>query len=97
MSPTRDSVIRRRTDIRFRKVRDEWVVVRQQAAEVMVLNEWAGRVLELFDGSRTLGEIVDLLGGEYESEAGAVEADVLRFASEAIDSGLCDAVTEAVR
>lgn len=97
MSPTRDSVIRRRTDIRFRRVRDEWVVVRQQAAEVMVLNEWAGRVLELLDGTRTLGEIADTLRAEYDSEAGAVEADVIRFASEAIESGLCDAVAEAVR
>jgi coenzyme PQQ biosynthesis protein PqqD len=92
MSLSLDDVIRRRSDIRFRRVKDEWVVIRQTAAEVLVLNEWAGRVLELLDGARTLRDIVESLSEEYDEDREQLEQDVIRFTSELIEAGLGEPV-----
>jgi len=62
------------------------------ATEVLVLNEWAGRILDLLDGSKTLAEIASSLGAEYESEAEAIQSDVIRFATELQGSGLGELV-----
>jgi coenzyme PQQ biosynthesis protein PqqD len=92
MSPSLDDVIQRRSDIRFRRVKDEWVVIRQTTAEVLVLNEWAGRVLELLDGTRTVRDIVESLSQEYDEDRARVEQDVMRFTSELIEAGLGEPV-----
>jgi len=88
MTPTAKTVLRRLPDIRYRRVGDEWVVIRQSSAEVFVLNEWAGRVLDLLDGTRSLEEIAELLSSEYDASGETVRADVLRFSRELAESGL---------
>lgn len=89
------TVLEPRRDVRFRRVPPETVVVRQEAAEVLVLNGVAGRVLELCDGRRPLSGVVDALLAEYDVERGDLERDVLRFASELLDAGVAEEVAVA--
>jgi len=62
-----------------------------------VLNEFAGRVLELIDGNRTLGEVVEQLCSEFRADDGMIKSDVMRFATELEASGLVELETEAGR
>ncbi|MDP9122743.1 MAG: PqqD family protein [Acidobacteriota bacterium] len=84
------SVLRRRGDVRFRLVEDEAVVVRQSAAEVLVLNEVASRILALADGSGPVGTWVEALLGEYAVEREVLTRDVLAFAVELTAAGLLE-------
>lgn len=82
--------MRRRGDVRFRTVGGEAVVVRQSAAEVLVLNEVAARLLALADGRAPVASWVETLVGEYEVDRAVLERDVLGFAAELIDDGLLE-------
>ncbi len=79
--------LHRAGDVRFRAVGGETVVLRQNDALVLVLNEVGGRVLELADG-RTESEIVDELIDEFEVERAELEADVSAFVTELIGEGV---------
>jgi coenzyme PQQ biosynthesis protein PqqD len=46
------------------------------------LNEVGDRVWELCDGTRSVAEVVAIIGQEYEAPAEAVEADVLALLEE---------------
>jgi hypothetical protein len=85
-------LLRRRSDVRFRVIEDEGVVVRQAAAEVLVLNAVATRMLALADGEATVGGWIDALAGEFEVERGDLERDVLAFAGELVEQGLLEPV-----
>jgi|SRR5580693_1396934 hypothetical protein len=88
------TVLRRRSDVRFRVVDDEAVVLRQSAAEVMVVNELGARILDLADGRRPLAEWIDALLADYDVERDALLADVLAFAGELAASGVLEPVPE---
>jgi hypothetical protein len=77
------SVLRRRSDVRFRAVPPETVVIRQAGPEVMVLNAVGGRILELVDGVRPVSALLETLAAEYEDVSReALEQDLHRFLSE---------------
>jgi hypothetical protein len=86
------SILKRRTDVRFRVIDDEGVVVRQTAGEIMVLNEVATRILALADGAASIDGWIDALLAEYEVERPALAADVVAFAAQLIDQGLLEPV-----
>jgi len=76
------SVLARRSDVRYRHVPPETVLIRQSGPEVILLNGIAGRVLDLIDGRRSLAELVAALADEFEAPRPTLESDVLAFASE---------------
>jgi pyrroloquinoline quinone biosynthesis protein D len=80
--------------VRFRRLFDEAVVIHQQKAEALVLNETGVSFLELCDGQRTLDQIIDLLDEEYDTPRAELTDDVLRFAEELSSSGIISPVTE---
>jgi hypothetical protein len=84
------SVLRRRTDVRFRRIDDEGVVVRQSAAEVLVFNDVAVRILGMADGTTAVAGWIDALLEEYDVERPALERDVLAFAAELVEQGLLE-------
>ena len=91
----RGDVFSRRGDVRFRIVVDEAVVLRQEAAEVLVLNEVGGRILELLDGERTVGDVVDEISSEFEVDESTRLADeTSAFIAELVEAGI---VTPAAR
>lgn len=94
------SILRPARDVRFRRVDDEAVVVRQSAGEVLVMNETAARLLELADGRSTVADWVETLAGEFEIGRQALESDILAFACELEEEGMLElvpAVEEASR
>lgn len=89
------TVLRRRSDVRFRVVAPEAVVIRQTVPEVLVLNAVAGRVLELCDGRTSLASLVDALVLECDVERAELERDVLGFAQELLEAQLVEEVGDA--
>ena len=84
------TVLQRRSDVRYRKIEGEAVVLRQSAAEVLVLNEVGAAVLDLADGERSVGDWIEALAAEYEGDPATVARDVLAFAAEATEAGLLE-------
>lgn len=78
--------------MRYRRIEGEAVVLRQAAAEVLVLNEVGASVLDLADGERSVGEWIDALADEYEGDSGTLAHDVLAFAAELAEAGLLEPV-----
>jgi hypothetical protein len=86
------SILRPARDLRFRRIDDEAVVVRQRAGEVLVMNETAARLLELADGRTSVAGWVEVLAGEYEVDRQALARDVLTFAADLTDEGMLELV-----
>jgi hypothetical protein len=86
------SVLRTARDLRFRRIDDEAVVVRQRAGEVLVMNQTAARLLELADGQTSVANWVDALLGEYDVDREALERDVLAFAVSLAEEGMLEPV-----
>ena len=81
---------RRRTDVRFRIVAPEAIVVRQSGPEVLVLNGIGARVLERLDAGESVATLLAGLAGEYEVDRGRLEGDVLAFLEELATSGVIE-------
>ncbi len=86
--PAAPSRYARRPDVRYRRVGDEAVVIRQEAAEVVVLNEVAARILELADAGRTRDEMLEGLLAEFDVPRDRLAADLDAFLAELESGGL---------
>ena len=86
------TVLRRRSDVRYRRIEGEAVVLRQSAAEVLVLNEVGASVLDLADGEHSVGEWIAALSGEYATDREELARDVLTFAGELQEAGMLEEV-----
>lgn len=80
------SHFRPRSDVRFRLLHPDAVVLRQEDAEVLVLNEVGGRTLELLAAGRSLGEAADALVEEFAVEPDVVAADLAEFVAELLEA-----------
>jgi hypothetical protein len=85
-------VLRIGGDVRFRVIDGEAVVLRQSAAEVLVMNEVAARMLELADGAAPVARWVDALLAEYETDRPTLERDVLELAATLVSEGILEPV-----
>jgi hypothetical protein len=84
------AVFRARADVRFRVVGDEAVVVRQEDAEVIALNEVGASILSLLDARRSLGEVLESLLEEYDVDRESLADDLSRFVRELRDAGIVE-------
>lgn len=84
------SILRMARDLRFRRIDEEAVVVRQRVGEVLVMNETAARLLELADGRSRVADWVEVLALEYEVDREALERDVLAFAADLAEQGMLE-------
>ena len=82
--------LRRRSDVRFRHIPPETLVIRQAGPEVLVLNGVAGRILDLLDRGATAGELVARLGDEYSGDAGVIEREAMAFLDELVAAGVLE-------
>ncbi len=87
------SSLQLKKDVRFRRVVDEAVVLRQKEAEVLVLNDLGGRVLELI-GTRgdehSVEEMLAILEQEYDVEPDRLAQDVTAFLTELLERGVLE-------
>jgi hypothetical protein len=89
---TLTDLFRRRKDVRYRIIDGEAVVIRQEAGEVLGINEVGGRLLELVDGKTPVAKLIDAIAREYEVERSVLERDVLEFLQELAGVGLIETV-----
>ena len=75
-------------DVRFRLVGAEGVVIRQRAAEVVVVNEVGARVLQLVQDGVRRTKMHSLLLDEFEADASVLVADVDSFLRELVAAGI---------
>ena len=89
-----DDVLLKRPTLRkrvgFRRMFDEGVALVAETSKVNVLNESGSRFLELADGTRTTGQILELLVDEYASSPEEIRRDVLAFVEKAAEAGLIE-------
>jgi hypothetical protein len=90
MTITGSTILRRRADVRYRRIEGEAVVLRQSAAEVLVLNGVGASVLDLADGLKPVSEWIETLSRQYGADRETVARDVLEFAGEAEEAGLLE-------
>ncbi len=81
---------RRASDVRFRVVGDEGVLVRQSSGEAIVVDEIGAKILELLREGQTAGELVRRLETEYEVEPRRLAEDVDRFLDELLEAGVVE-------
>jgi hypothetical protein len=78
----------RSPEVRYRIMGDKAVVLRQDIAEVLLLNEVGARVLDLMDGDRTMDDIRHVILSEYEVDQAQLEQDLRRFVEELQRAGI---------
>lgn len=93
--PTSTTVFRRRSDVRFRVIDGEAVVILQGPAEILGLNPVGTRLLELIDASTPVVGLLDRLAGEYDVGPDRLARDVIAFLGELTSCGLIEPVAEA--
>jgi hypothetical protein len=74
--------------IRYRRIFDEAVLIHQNKAESVVLNESAISFLELCNGQRTLKAIREDLLQQYDTTPDELSADLHDFIQELCDSDI---------
>lgn len=82
------TVFELKPDVRHRLVSDEGVVLRQEAGEVMVVNEVGARVLELVDAHTDALSMIDVLLEEFEIDRLTLERDVAHYLDELLSHGV---------
>lgn len=82
--------LRARRDVRFRTIGEEGVVIRQEAGEVLVVNEVGARVLSLLDGERTVEVVLATLAEEFEVEREKLRADLAAYLRELLLNGVIE-------
>ncbi len=84
------AIFKARADVRFRVVGDEAVVVRQQDAEVIALNDVGASVLSLLDARRSVGDVFEALLEQYDVDRESLASDLSRFLLELRDAGIVE-------
>jgi hypothetical protein len=74
--------------VRFRRFENDGIVIHQKTAEAIVVSEVATRLLELADGTRTLGECAHAIQSEFDAPADRIERDLTDFARELTENGI---------
>lgn len=74
--------------VRFRRVLDEAVLINQESAEALVLNDTAVSFIECCDGQRTVGEIIADMVQQFDVTAGELAADLEPFIAQLAAEGI---------
>jgi hypothetical protein len=72
----------------FQSVGDGAVVLLADSGQLYSCNDTSEAFLRHIDGKRSLGEIIDLLAGEYEVERDVLEADFAELAESLKQEGV---------
>ena len=83
-----NAIFRRADDIKYRKIGDEGIAVRQRAGEVVVLNEIGHLVLELLDGARLVHQMVDAIAERYDSDVDTIRRDLYLYLEELLEASI---------
>ena len=79
--------------VRFRRLFDEGVVIHQDQAEALVLNDTGVAFLELCNGRRNTGEIVSGLTESFDVGSEILATDLEPFITELAEGGIIHRVS----
>ena len=83
--------------VRFRRLFNEGVLIHQEQAEAIVLNDAAVTFLELCDGRRHAGEIIDGMATQFGVAHETLAKDLEPFINEMAKSGILrDSMAESL-
>ena len=78
--------------VRFRRLFDEAVLIHQQKAEALVLNDTAISFIEGCDGQRTVEEIITTMTEDFEVSAEQLAEDLAPFIEQLAAEGIIEKV-----
>ena len=78
--------------VRFRRLFDEAVLIQQDKAEALVLNDTAVSFLEACDGERSVEDIITGMVAEFEIGAKQLGGDLAPFIEQLEAEGIIEAV-----
>ena len=87
-----DRVLKHKDDVRYRVVGEEAVVVRQNAAEVLALNDVGARILELIDATSTVGQLIETMSSEYDVDREELAQDIETFVAALYDAEIVEEI-----
>ena len=76
--------------VRFRRLFDEAVMIHQEKAEALVLNDTAISFIEGCDGQRTVGEIINGMVDAFDVSAEQLTADLAPFITQLAEEGIIE-------
>lgn len=80
--------LRLASDVRYRMLFDEAVLIRQEEAEVLGLNLVGARILDCVREGRSAEETVGVLEREFDADPDVLAADVAEFLDELVALGV---------
>ncbi len=81
-----------KSDVRYRSIADEGIVLLQDEGEVLVVNGVGVRIVELIGEGITLPQILETLETEYDVEPEQLMTDVRTYLAELEDAGVLEPV-----
>ena len=91
---SRPRFYRRCADIRFRIIDGEAVILRQAAAENLVLNEVGSSILQWLDSGCSLEKVARQVQEEYEVSPEQLAQDLPHFLEELENAGVVEPITD---
>jgi coenzyme PQQ biosynthesis protein PqqD len=89
MGPDDPHVIpRQRARVVAQQAAGKWVLLDVDSGRYYALDDVGGRIWQLCDGSRTVAQIAEVVGDEYDAAGVAVQEDVVAFVSELASESL---------
>ena len=76
------------SSVRFRRLLDEAVLIHQEKAAALVLNDTAISFIEACNGKRTVAEIIAGMVDDFEVSAEQLAADLSPFIEQLADEGI---------
>ena len=89
---SQDRIWKINSSVRFRRLFDEGVLINQDKAEALVLNDTAISFLEACDGERTVAEIMAALTADFDVTAEQLTADLAPFIEQLAAEGIIEEV-----
>lgn len=91
------SILRRREDIVFRKIEEEYVLVPMAGSSediecIFNLNETGSVIWEKIDGKKSLQDILDEVCSEYQGDQNIIKSEAIEFISELKKARLIEVV-----
>jgi coenzyme PQQ biosynthesis protein PqqD len=89
MGPDDPHVIpRQRARVVAQQAAGKWVLLDVDSGRYYALDDVGGRIWQLCDGSRTVAQIAEVVGDEYDAAGVAIQEDVVAFVSELASESL---------
>lgn len=85
-------IIKKNANIPWRVIEGEALIVSPREGLIYPLNAVAARLWELMDGQRTCGEMVAVIGEEFEVDKKTLQKDILNFVSDLVKKGLASSI-----